>query len=275
LHKSLKVSGIAIAVALLTALPAAAVSINLGGGSNSGATVDSNLLNDAGTDTSVRINLGNGGAGSDPTANVDLFGTGDQSTTANVTLGNGSDGTNSTVLVDLFGVGAGSGGTAARVAIGTGGIGGAGGNDAAIDLFGPGGAGGDGGNGNGGAGGNGGVGGNGGARTVGTVQIAAAGKVPATNCFAPNAEQQAKLVARHDYSQTTASWGEVGQLKVIDVGLCSAAGASIASQSNIGELQSYIGAHPEIRAGLDKLGRSPAEVIAGDKTDTTLTLYVM
>ena len=123
MHKSLKVSGIAIAVALLTALPAAAVSINLGGGSNGGAaaTVDTNLLNDGSTDANARINLENGDVGSDPTANVELFGPGDQSTTANVTLGSGSDGSNGNVLLDLFGVGAGSGGnTDAQVAIGTG-----------------------------------------------------------------------------------------------------------------------------------------------------------
>src|SRR6185369_1641261 len=57
LHKSLKVSGIALTMALLTALPAAAVDINVGGGNGvlggggsngANATVNTNLLNDSG-----------------------------------------------------------------------------------------------------------------------------------------------------------------------------------------------------------------------------------
>lgn len=288
-----KVSGLALMAALLATLPVSAASITIGGdggllGGSSGdatATIDTGLLNGSGNDATARINLGNGvlGSGSDPTtANVDLFGTGNRPTTASVTLGTGSGGGDSSVLLDLFGGGAGAGGdTNARVALGTGTMGAGGGNDAALALFGP--TSGDGtgssGPGNDGAGVNGKGGGGisgGGARTVGTVQIAAVDGAPVGgNCFAPTAEQQAKLVARHDYSQSTASWGGVGELKVIDVGLCSDAGASITSQGNIAELQSYVSAHPEIKAGLDKLGRSPSEVIAADKSGATLTLYVM
>lgn len=293
MNKSLKVSGIALLAALLVTPPASAVSINLGGdgglvggGSNSDATatVNTNLLNDSGDDATARINLGNGllGSGSDPTAaEINLFGTGGQSTDANIMLGGGSDGADGNVLLDLFGASPSSGGnTDARIALGTGGVGtgGVGGNDAALNLFGPAdGTGAGDGTGKPGDNNSGGIGsGNGGARTVGTVQIAAATSTPVGGkCFAPTAEQRARLVARHDYSQSTVGWGQVGELKVIDVGLCSDAGASITSQANIAELQSYVSAHPEIKAGLDKLGRSPSEVIAGDKTGGTLTLYVM
>jgi hypothetical protein len=275
--------------ALLVTLPVSAASINLGdgggllgGGGSTGdanVSVDTNLLNGSGDDADARINLGDGllGSGSDPTtADVDLFGTGNQSTTANVTLGTGDDATNGDVLVDLFGSGAGSGGnTGTRVALGTGGTGS---NAAALDLFGDGaGAGSDGSGIPGdGSSGNGGGGISGGARTVGTVQIAAATPTPdASKCFAPTPEQQAKLVARHDYTQSVAAWGQVSELKVIDVGLCNSAAASIVAETNIGQLQSYVSSHPEIRAGLDKLGRAPSEVIAGDKSGGTLTLYVM
>jgi hypothetical protein len=246
--------------ALLVTLPVSAASINLGdgggllgGGGSTGdanVTVDTNLLNGSGDDADARINLGDGllGSGSDPT----------------------------TADVDLFGSGAGSGGnTGTRVALGTGGTGS---NAAALDLFGDGaGAGSDGSGIPGdGSSGNGGGGISGGARTVGTVQIAAATPTPdASKCFAPTAEQQAKLVARHDYTQSVAAWGQVSELKVIDVGLCNSAAASIVAETNIGQLQSYVSSHPEIRAGLDKLGRAPSEVIAGDKSGGTLTLYVM
>lgn len=286
MHRSLKVSGAALMVALLATLPASAVSINLGGdggllggGTDGGATatVNTGLLNDSG-DAAARVDLGNGllGSDSDPTtANVDLFGVGDQPTNANVTLGGGADGTNGDVLLDLFGNGASSGSDSnARIALGTGGAGtGDSGNAAALDLFGP--ADGTGaGDGTSASGAGGGA--SGSARTVGTVQIAAVGNIQGVgNCFTPSAEQQAKLVARHDYAQSTASWGGIGQLKVVDVGLCSSAGASIVRESNIGRLQAYVTAHPEIRSGLDKLGRSPSEVIAGDKNGDTLTLYVM
>jgi hypothetical protein len=269
LRKSLTVSGLALAAALLAAWPAAALDVNvgtgglLGGGSNGNATatVDTGLLDSTGNDATARVNLGGlNGSGSDPT-------------TANVTLG-GAGGTNGDVLLDLFGPGGGIGSdSSARVALGTGNLGTGGGNDAVLNLFGPGDTG-SGAPGDSGSGGN----GNGGAipgKTVGTVQIAAVGNAPSSKCFTPNAEQEAKLIARHDYSQATASWGAIGQLKVVDVGLCSSAGSGLAGQHNIAQLQSYISAHPEIRAGLDKLGRSPGEVIAADKTGDTLTLYVM
>ncbi len=273
MRKSLTVSSLALAAALLTALPAAALDINvgsggvLGGGSNgnANATVNTGLLDNTSDDATARVNLGGvDGSGSDPT-------------TANVTLGGagGAGGTNGDVLLDLFGPGGGAGSDSnARVAIGTGGLGAGGGNDAVLNLFGPDDTGGNGVSGDDGAGGNGGgIPGN--SRTVGTVQIAAAGNGSAGKCFTPSAEQEAKLIARHDYSQATTSWGAVTQLKVIDVGLCSNAGAGLAGQRNIAQLQSYISAHPEIRAGLDKLGRAPGEVIAGDKSGDTLTLYVM
>lgn len=269
LRKSLTISGLALAAALLAAAPVAAVDINvgtggtLGGGSNGSATatVDTGLFNNAGNDTTGRVDLGGlGGSGSDPT-------------TANVTLG-GAGGTNGDVLLDLFGPAGGTSGSNARVALGTGNLGaGGGGNDAVMNLFGSddAGAGATGDNGAGGTGNGGGIPG----KTVGTVQIAAVGKTPAGSCFTPNAEQSAKLVARHDYGQVTASWGAIAQLKVVDVGLCRSAGSSLTGQRNIAQLQSYVSAHPEIRSGLDKLGRSPSEVIAADKTGDTLTLYVM
>jgi hypothetical protein len=112
--------------------------------------------------------------------------------------------------------------------------------------------------------------------TVGAVQVASIAGAAAGNCFTPNAGQQAKLVNRHAYGASTfATWGQVSSVKVVDVGLCGEAGASIAGNGNIVRLQSMIAAQPALRSSLGKLGHTPNDVIGADKSGNTLVVYVM
>jgi len=258
--------------------------INLGG-TDTGSLLDLGG-NGSGTDATVDVNLG--GTGSNGTL-VDLFGNGDQPTTANVNLG-GQDGTNANVLLDLFGSGD---NPDAKVTLGNGtdAVAGLGGTDGSVivDLFGNGGTGtGAGGgdtssgtdafNDNGNTGGTGSSGGGlfgtstGGTGGLKVASIDAKGGA----CFTPNGDQMAKLVGRHIYNATTfSSWAHLGQMKIIDVGVCANAAASIKADANVAALQAKLASSPAIRAGLSSKGHSPGDVIAADASGNTLVLYVM
>jgi hypothetical protein len=170
------------------------------------------------------------------------------------------------VILDLFGDDGSGGGS------GAGGGGGAGGNGAGGGNGGPG----SGGNGNGllpGGAGNGVGGGGGNSFGIRGLQVASLG--PTTNCFAPTTEQMAKLVSRHDYGPTTFSaWTNIGNLKIVQIGLCTSAKAQITGVANVGRLQTFIRGNAAIRAGLTRNGHSPDDVIAVDKQGNTLILYV-
>ena len=280
--------------------------LNLGGngGSNTNAVVDTgNLLGNNGNNpnSTVTTDLLGTGDGSDPTtANVNLGGTGttgnrinlfgtgnDDPTTANVDLGGTGSGTNGNVLLDLFG----SDGTTSpngNVTLGTpGDVAGLGtGDGTLIDLFGDGSDGGTGGTGAGGTNGTngtnggstfgvGGSGGSGGTISAGGRRVASLDSRTGA-CFTPNAQQIAKLSSRHTYEPATFStWSGATSIKVVDVGVCDNAAASLTSQPNIDRLQAYIDGNAALKAGLGKAGHSSGDVVAVDRTGQNLVVYVM
>lgn len=300
-----KLSTMGVLAAMLMAGTASAATINLGGnggllnlGGGSGSTanfgvntnggandanLDVNLIDqDANTATlDLGNTLGNGGStavvdlgGTGTNGNlVDLFG-GNEPTTASVDLG-GSGGTDGNVLLDLFGNS--GNGSKADVALGNTGFGGAG-NDAALDLFGP-----DGSNSDGGAGGTNGTGqdlfGPGGGSTSvngGAIPVRVAAVTNPGKCFAPNSSQIEKLASRHVYGDATFStWAGSSNLKIVNIGLCSGAGAAISANANVDRLQSFVATNAALKTSLGRAGHSPDDVIAADKNGATLTLYVM
>ena len=85
----------------------------------------------------------------------------------------------------------------------------------------------------------------------------------------------AKLVSRHSYGPATFSaWTGIGNLKIVEIGLCTNSKAQISGTANVGKLQAFIRSNAAIRAGLTKNGHSPNDVIAVDKQGNTLILYV-
>jgi hypothetical protein len=259
-------------IAALTAAPANAADGLLGGGGvlgtgigTPGGALGTGLLS---SDTS------GGGASGDSTGEGALGGGGVLGTgigTPGGALGTGllagsgnlasvdALGAEGNVLVDLFGAD-----PNVRVGLNEGALG----DGLVIDLFG-------GGNGNGGNGGNNGAGSNGGALRSG-LRVASLDSVGDRLCFAPSATQIAKLVNRHRYVNATfASWGGARNVNIVDVNLCSAAQAKIASQNNIGRLQQYLSMQASLVDRLESAGHVSADVIGADKSGTTLVLYVM
>jgi hypothetical protein len=254
------------------------VDATLGGsGSSEGA-----LLEDA--TASVKVDLG---GSSDSGTLLDLFGDGGDPIVASVNLG-ASDGTTANVLLDLFGNGSDS---SAKLSLDNGqSVGGLSGTDggAILDLFGNQGPnGGNRGSGTGQEGNGSSTGGIGGSETSGNgavgsgtglrvASIDAHATANAKACFSPDTAQIAKLVSRHQYGPATFSaWASVKSLKIINVGLCTRAAATITGEPNIGHLQAFISGNATIRAGLTKQGHSPSDVIAVDKSGNTLVLYVI
>ena len=305
---NLKLSTVALLAAMLTTLPATAAVINLGGDGNNGGLV--NLGGAGGSNTNALVDTGNllGNSGNNPNSNastgllgtsgnpatatvnlggtrtgstgaLNLFGTGnDDPTTANVNLGGTGSGTNGNVLLDLFG---GDGNAAPNANVTLGSPGNVAGNGTLIDLFGNGTGGTNGSNGangsNGGAifgtGGNSGS----GSTTISSGGIRVASLDTRTGaCFTPNAQQIAKLSARHVYGPATFStWKGVASIKIVDVGVCNNAAASLTSQPNIDHLQSYLDGNAALRAGLGKAGHAPGDVVAVDRSGSDLVVYVM
>jgi hypothetical protein len=291
---TLRISAIALAVALLTAVPVSAASINIGGngpllgvggstndptatvaGSGNGGVLGgdsllgiggsdtptgnatTNLLDNNGGPTTADVTLGNTPATGNTTGNaqIDLFGNGSD---ADVTLGSGATGT-ADVAVDLFGNGS-AGDSTGGVDVGGGLLGGTGGTGGAGGV---GGSGGSGapidifGNGSGGSSGN---------------RVAS---INSTACLTPNVQQTAKLVGRHQYTaQTVTSWNGITQIRIVDARLCKGVGASLATDPNIARLQTIIAKSPAIRASLAEQGHSTGDVIAVDRSGNALLVYV-
>ena len=271
----LKISTAALLAAAMFTSAVNAASVTAGvnlGGSNTAPTA------------SVNIDGGNGGGGngSDVNAAVDLGTNGGTNgtlldlngdpITADVNAGD----TNADALVDLFGS---DGGSDVNVTVGNGGTTGVadlsisgtdGGADVLIDLFGPGGSG-------GGIGGDGidgtGNSGNGSASGSSTL-VASIGSAAAGNCFAPSAKQLDTLSSRHDYSSMT-GWGRVANIKIVELGVCADAQDEIGADANIADLQNKIATSAKLRAALQSQGHSAADVIAVDKNDNTLVVYVI
>ena len=310
MRMNFKISTVALLAAMLTTLPATAAVINLGGngsnggivnlggngGSNTNAVVDTgNLLGTNGNNPNGVVTTDLLGTGSDPTtANVnlggtgnnatllDLFGTGNTDpTTANVNLGGAGNGTTGNAVLDLFGTD-GSTNPGANVSLGspsnavsTGDTG------RRVDLFGTDGSdGANGANGTDGSNGSNGLGfGNGGSSTTtistGGRRIASV-DTRAGACFAPNAQQIAKLSSRHVYEPATfGTWSGATSIKIIDAGICDSAASSLSSQPNIDHLQAYVDSNAALKAGLDKAGHKPGDVVAVDRSGSDLVVYVM
>ena len=272
MRTGLKISTIAVAVAILTAAPAYALTVNLGGsgsggivnlgGSNTDPTADvltngtasgapngtakTNALNNGGGPTTADLNLGGTGGTGPSNGNVllDLFGAGDGNDAA-VALGSGN-GTDGGAALDLFGNGNGGAG---------GGSGGTGGND---DLFGP-------------AGGT----GNSDTLSAGNIRIASLDSTANARCFAPDATQIARLTNRHDYDAVPlSSWVDASSVSIVNTGLCDSARMKIARDANVARLQTFVDGNAAIKSMLAKQGRSPTDVIALDKKGGTLVVYV-
>ena len=272
MQNSFRISAIAVMVAMLTAAPASALTLNLGGTGSGG------LVNVGGSNTDPTVDvLTNGAAGGTPTgtASTNALNNGGSPTTANVTLGGaGAGNTNGNVLLDLFGAG---NGNEAAVALGSG----SGANSgAAVDLFGTGETGGGAGTGGTGSGGDlfgppGGNGGPGGTRVANGIRTASLDNVGRTRCFAPDATQIARLTNRHAYDAATLSrWVDGASVSIVDTGLCDSARTAIARDPNVAQLQSFVMANDAIKSMLAKQGRSARDVIAIDKKDGTLVVYV-
>jgi hypothetical protein len=258
-------------------------SVNLGNGTGTGNV--SGLVTLGGTDQDVLIDLfGLGGSDVDPTVTASiggLLGTGGGNTNANVTIGNGGTG----LLDDLFGAGAGAGGDTSTTidlgSLGTGGL---------LDLFGPGADPGTGsGAGSGGPGSGSGTGGTGAGSGIGEpgtiggtsgVRVASIDPSASAACFTPDAQQISTLLNRHSYSaETTASWGSISAVQVIEIGLCDPARAQIsqmaAASGNYAMLQDFIDGQAAIRAGLSKSGHTLGDVVAVDRNGNQLIVYVI
>jgi hypothetical protein len=278
------ISAIAICAALLCS-PVGAASINLGGqggllgtgllsGSTTGSggnTASATVNTGGGSGNGGLLDLGGGNGGL-----LDLGGGGSQTATGNVNLGDTGQGN---VLLDLFGNGGQDGN--AQVTLGMNGLNSGadtspGTGDVRLDLFG---------NGSGGGSGTGsgatdlfGGGSGGGGATISGHGISIASletRATGAGCFSPNANQLSKLAGRHDYTGSTfATWNNASVVKVIDVGLCSAAAHTIAAQPNIGRLQTYVGGKAVLRDQLAQWGHKPGDVIAVDRQGQTLIFYV-
>jgi len=265
MRTNLQISAIAIAAALLVALPTYAATINIGGAGNGGLV---NVTGTNGTDPHVDALTSTGAPTG--TANTNALNNGNDPTTADINLG-GNGGSSGNVLLDLFGDG---GGNDANVTLGTEGGSPAGGNQAAVDLFGNG-TGADGSGGTGGGTGTGGINGGSTDDLFGPANGSGGIKVASLNgnvkCFTPNATQLAKLTGRHTYGPATFSaWAEMSSVKIVDVGLCNGVGTDISSDPNIAKLQAFVSGSAVIRANLAKAGRSPGDVIAVDKSGSTV-----
>ena len=264
----LKVSAIAIMAAALASMPVSAATVTLG---NNGTTNSVNVNGNGGTAGAPLVTTSTGdtnNAAVDTGGNTtlaNLFGDGISGGTTTGGVGaTGPAGTNGSVLVDLFGPGAQGG----DVALGSGDTN----TNVNVDLFGgPAGNGGtNGGNGlNGGNGSNSGGGGGMGVRTN-----LAGGQ--SAKCFTPTMPQINKLTQRHAYDDATfSSWAGVSKLKIINIGLCKASGPGIARDANIAALQAALNQNAVIKAQLAKAGHSAGDVVAVDKSGSTLVVYVM
>jgi len=284
LRNNLRISTIAVLAAMLIAGSASAATVTVGGnggllgGGGGGSTVDAgvNTGGGSGNDVTLDINdpnghtvlldLGNTVSDGGTTGTVDLGGT-DQPNSANINLG-GTGGTNGDVLLDLFGTGGANGDVALNT--GSNGVGGVSTDPVVLDLFG---------NGDDGANGTNGINGTNGNGSNATINGAGVRVVAAranAKCFAPNAAQIEKLANRHTYGDATVGgWAGASRLRVIDVGLCKNAGATISGNANVDRLQSLVAGNAGLMASLSKSGRSANDVIAVDKNGQTLTVYVM
>lgn len=311
-------SGVALAALILATAPVQAQVLNLGGGNDGGSSVSVDLGGDGGggllnlggddgndVDGDVSINDNtiidvdgdgdgdlidlDGDSVGDQEIEVDLFGPGDGGETQ-LALGTDGDGDDD-ALVTLFG----SGGEADAASVdilpgGSGDVGGIGGGgtdtdaDVNLDLFGDGGDDGtdptetgstdDGDDGTGGSGSDG-----GGVQPMPDTLVAAAGDAGiATDCFAPNEQQIAHLLARGTYDDAVvAQWSAASDVNLIAVNLCPEAQAQLAAvlsgDANLDYMQSAVAMNATIVAELAP-SYTANDVLAVDQSGNELTVYV-
>jgi hypothetical protein len=309
-RKYLELSAIALLTTAISAVPAHALSLNLGG---DGPLVD--LGDDNHADATVSLDTGNllgsdsGSGGTEAGAVIDLnLGSAGGDGDGGLLGGNGLidlGGDNDNGLIDLDGDLLDFGSTGglldlgdngdiidlAGLNLGDGALLDLSGNDdinAAIeidlgdgdllDLGTTGAIGGGGGNGNGG-GGSGGGNGNGGG---GVANGGNGGLLADTGaaCLTLTSAQIDELIRRHIYNRATFnSWASAQSLRVVEVELCEGEIAEVAAaagaDANVARLQAFLAAQAKVRAGLQSKGHAPGDVIAADHSGEVLTVYVI
>jgi hypothetical protein len=273
MNTRMTVSTIAIATVLLSTFPATALSVNLGnhggllgtgigatGSTGSGDGTNVTIANppSGASDNAITVNTGNllgttnpAQVTIDPTGNstgagASLFGSDGSTDTANVGLG-------STDLLDgLFGGGGIGpiGGTTTGGGGDGGGAGGTGGGDGGTVL--------------GGAGGSGGSG--------GSILRASLGS---GGCITPNSRQIETLLGRHTYTQGMI--GGATDVRIVKVPVCAAAVSRVAvaasDNSNVAGLQGSL--NGAILARIGQSGYTAGDVVAADRSGSTLVVYVL
>jgi hypothetical protein len=105
-----------------------------------------------------------------------------------------------------------------------------------------------------------------------------AGAAASANCFSPNEEQIAYLLARGEYNATvTAQWDAADEVSLVPINLCPDAraqlDAALDANANIDAMQAAVAANAEITAELSP-SYSTDNVLAVDQSGDELTVYV-